>query len=227
MDSPNIERREIDRVLRLKRKQRESKACYPCRQRKVKCDGAHPCRTCVRRDHPQICAYNVEETRKKAHSNGNITDTAARDTDINYVRDNPRSHVQSRSDAMPSSPDSPRSSAQNQDYVFSGDNSLVSILRQQDPDGDMAREATSVLGLHNTYLSYPFIESKTPHDRWVAILDSLPHRDEVLKYVPLPVYCFTAQCLLEDSFISTAYAHTRLTRSSSTWTSSSRTYAST
>ncbi|OJJ06738.1 hypothetical protein ASPVEDRAFT_140590 [Aspergillus versicolor CBS 583.65] len=175
MDS-NIERREIDRVLRLKRKQRESKACYPCRQRKVKCDGAHPCRTCVRREHPQICAYNVEETRKKAHSNGNITD--------NTSQNNLRRHVQPSHSAEigPSSPDSPRSSAQNQDYVFSGDNSLVSILRQQDPDGSMAREATSVLGLHNTYLSYPFIESKTPHDRWVAILDILPHRDEVLKF---------------------------------------------
>lgn len=168
MDSPNsIERQEIDRVLRLKRKQRESKACYPCRQRKVKCDGRQPCRTCVRRDHPQICAYNVEQTRKKAaHSNqGNITD-------------------RSRNNEQPS--DSPRSSAQNHDsYVFSGDNSLVSMLHQQDPEGTMAREATSVLGLHNTYLSYPFIESKTPPDRWVAILDILPHRDEVLKYVPL------------------------------------------
>lgn len=192
MDSPNsIERQEIDRVLRLKRKQRESKACYPCRQRKVKCDGSQPCRTCVRRDHPQICAYNVEQTRKKAaHSNqGNIADT-------NIARDSHRNTAQpSRTaDAGPSTLDSPRSSAQNHDsYVFSGDNSLVSMLHQQDPEGTMAREATSVLGLHNTYLSYPFIESKTPHDRWVAILDILPHRDEVLKYVLLTVlYCLAA-----------------------------------
>jgi hypothetical protein len=189
MDSPNsIERREIDRVLRLKRRQRESKACYPCRQRKVKCDGSQPCRTCVRRDHPQICAYNVEETprKKPAHSNqGNST----AHVDRNEARDSHRNNAQpSRSaDIGSSPPDSPRSSAQNQDssYVFSGDNSLVSMLRQQDPDGTMAREATSVLGLHNTYLSYPFIESKSPHDRWVAILDILPHRDEVLKYVRL------------------------------------------
>jgi hypothetical protein len=66
-------------------------------------------------------------------------------------------------------------------YVFSGDNSLVSLLQQQDPDGSMAREATSVLGLHNTYLSYPFIDLKTPEDRWAALVDILPQRDEVLK----------------------------------------------
>ncbi|RDW67261.1 Zn(II)2Cys6 transcription factor [Aspergillus mulundensis] len=182
--SPNtVERQEIDRVLRLKRKQRESKACYPCRQRKVKCDGSQPCRTCVKRDHPEICAYNVEK------------DTPRRRTQSRQVdrRESPR-HDAAVSVASPASavPDAqlsplplgdPRSSAQPNDtssYVFSGDHSLVSMLRQQDPDGAMAREATSVLGLHNTYLSYPFIESKTPQDRWAALLDILPHRDEVL-----------------------------------------------
>ncbi|KAL3431657.1 fungal-specific transcription factor domain-containing protein [Aspergillus tetrazonus] len=181
-----VERQEIDRVLRLKRKQRESKACYPCRQRKVKCDGSHPCRTCVKRDHPEICAYNVEKDtpRRRTQSRQAEQTAKSRNEDARPTR-SPAS-ADADSQLLPTSPlSSPRSSAQANEassYIFSGDNSLVSMLRQQDPDGVMAREATSVLGLHNTYLSYPFIESKTPQDRWVAVVDILPHRDEVLKF---------------------------------------------
>jgi hypothetical protein len=64
----NVDRQEIDRILRAKRQQRETKACYPCRSRKVKCDNGHPCRTCQKRGHPQICVYDLEESspRKRA-----------------------------------------------------------------------------------------------------------------------------------------------------------------
>ncbi|KAL4961563.1 Zn(II)2Cys6 transcription factor [Aspergillus stella-maris] len=189
MDNAPPNSQEIDRVLRLKRKQRESKACYPCRQRKVKCDGEQPCRTCAKRDHPQICAYNVEGTPARKRTSIQPRDrNASRGSQGNDILSTSptRSVSADASRPLASSPGGPRSSAQpNQEsssYVFSGDNSLVSMLRQQDPDGTMAREATSVLGLHNTYMSYPFIESKTPQDRWAALVDILPHRDEVLKY---------------------------------------------
>ncbi len=32
-------------------------ACWPCRQRKVKCDNKQPCDHCVKRDHVQLCSY--------------------------------------------------------------------------------------------------------------------------------------------------------------------------
>ena len=32
-------------------------ACWPCRQRKVKCDNKSPCENCVKREHPQLCSY--------------------------------------------------------------------------------------------------------------------------------------------------------------------------
>ncbi|KAL4981485.1 fungal-specific transcription factor domain-containing protein [Aspergillus falconensis] len=186
--SPNtVEPQEIDRVLRLKRKQRESKACYPCRQRKVKCDGSHPCRTCVKRDHPEICAYNVEKDMPRRRTQPRHAEQTANSRHEDARPTGPAANAGAEPQLLPTSPlASPRSSAQPNNeassYVFSGDNSLVSMLRQQDPDGAMAREATSVLGLHNTYLSYPFIESKTPQDRWAALVDILPHRDEVLKF---------------------------------------------
>lgn len=53
----------VDELLRKKRKVREHKACYPCRQRKVRCDLARPCRTCVEREHPELCDYHPPAKR--------------------------------------------------------------------------------------------------------------------------------------------------------------------
>ncbi|KAF7597181.1 hypothetical protein BBP40_009521 [Aspergillus hancockii] len=201
--SPDAQRQEIDRVLHLKRKQREAKACYPCRQRKVKCDSGHPCRTCQKRGHPHICAYDVsKESPRQSHSRPKVVDrnqssTSPRPVDVtspvtpsisalNGVPSTMR-RDQSQSLATASPPRTsqrPRSASHDRsaDYVFSGQNSVVSILRLQDPDGSMAREAGSVLGLQNTYDSYPFIDLKTPRDRWCALLDILPQRTEILKF---------------------------------------------
>lgn len=72
-------------------------------------------------------------------------------------------------------------------YVYSGDNSVVSILRLRasNANDSVAREVGSVLGLQNTFNSYPFMDSKTPHERWHSLLGILPQRAEVLKYVHL------------------------------------------
>lgn len=39
-------------------------ACWPCRQRKVKCDNKQPCENCVKRDHPQLCSYKPNRSAK-------------------------------------------------------------------------------------------------------------------------------------------------------------------
>lgn len=43
-------------------------ACWPCRQRKVKCDNKQPCENCVKREHPQLCSYkpNRSSTNKSS-----------------------------------------------------------------------------------------------------------------------------------------------------------------
>ncbi|RPA80539.1 hypothetical protein BJ508DRAFT_239883 [Ascobolus immersus RN42] len=51
---------QITSYLSTKRKPRDLKACYPCRQRKVKCSitsesSDSPCEGCVKRGHPEIC----------------------------------------------------------------------------------------------------------------------------------------------------------------------------
>ncbi|KAK0941169.1 hypothetical protein LTR29_007301 [Friedmanniomyces endolithicus] len=55
---------DVDDFLRKKRKAREHKACYPCRQRKVRCDLSRPCRTCSDRDHPELCSYHPPTKRQ-------------------------------------------------------------------------------------------------------------------------------------------------------------------
>ncbi|KAL7928281.1 hypothetical protein V8C35DRAFT_245147 [Trichoderma chlorosporum] len=61
---PSPEQSEIDRVLYLRRIS-QARSCYPCRQRKVKCDHGQPCQTCQKRGHPEICSYNVGTPEKK------------------------------------------------------------------------------------------------------------------------------------------------------------------
>lgn len=193
----NIDKQEIDRVLRQKRKQREVKACYACRQRKVKCDGTQPCRTCRRRGHPQICAYDVpSSSRGRSGSSGNGQTAVDADLELNW---RPESVQRLSSQGPSESPSQNQNQGQAQiqlqenwlnqsdggekEYIFSGDNSVVSILRQRthDASGAMAREVGSVLGLQNTYNSYLFMDSKMPQERWESLLEILPQRNEVLK----------------------------------------------
>ncbi|XHG08028.1 hypothetical protein AWENTII_011156 [Aspergillus wentii] len=185
---------EIDRVLRLKRKQRETKACYPCRQRKVKCDGSQPCRTCQKRNHPHICTYDLparsgrsnatrgtNHTEPVVHPDGNWRAASVQ----SISSPGPQLQPQSQSESILNNPSQqPSSDGMDKEYIFAGDNSVVSILRlrTQDANGSMAHELGSVLGLQNTYNSYPFMDSRTPQERWAALLQILPQRNEVLKY---------------------------------------------
>lgn len=45
----------IVQALKTKRKPRTTKSCFPCRHRKVRCDGNVPCSNCVRREHAELC----------------------------------------------------------------------------------------------------------------------------------------------------------------------------
>ncbi|KAI2878153.1 transcriptional regulator family: Fungal Specific TF [Aspergillus niger] len=193
-----INREEIDRVLRMKRNQREARACYPCRQRKVKCDSTQPCRTCRRRGHPQICVYDQDSSgSKKARSTGQRRSSAAsRGTNQTPTAEQafdaePQSLPSARSlpEVQPKtrqyySTRIPSSDGPDNDLIYSGDNSVLSYLRNrtQDTNGSMTREVGSVLGLQNTYGSYPFMDFRTPQDRWKELLRIIPQRAELLKF---------------------------------------------
>lgn len=118
--APTPEQREIDRVLYLRRIS-QARSCYPCRQRKVKCDHGQPCRTCQKRGHPEICSYNVgtpEKRRgrraKKAAADGTTT-TASQGTSapapVNRAGSEPHGkELPSREDSLESETSSNRTS---------------------------------------------------------------------------------------------------------------------
>ena len=185
------EKQQIDHILQSKRK-REFKACYACHQRKVKCDGELPCRTCRRRGHPEICTYEVSKSRGRRQGEYSASsrsesvqgqgESLARGQDQRQNQGRgPRQEQQEYMQAQGNQLNG--SDGREEEYVFSGDNSVLSILRQrtQNANGAMAQEVGSVLGLHNTYNSYPFMESKTSQERWRSLLQVLPQRNEVLK----------------------------------------------
>ncbi|KAJ5768773.1 hypothetical protein N7520_003332 [Penicillium odoratum] len=159
-----MSQREADRILFLKSRERESRACYPCRKRKVKCDGKQPCQTCQKRKHPQICDFDIPHSRRRSVS-----------------RQPARSASPVRQPVIEDEPPAQNDSSKN--YVYSGDNSVVSILRLRASDANsMAHDVGSVLGLQNTFDSYPFMDSKTPTEKWKSLLGILPQRSEILKY---------------------------------------------
>jgi hypothetical protein len=70
---------QVDDLLRRKRKAREHKACYPCRQRKVRCDLGRPCRTCVEREHAELCDYHppVGKRHQQQHASLSAVNAAS------------------------------------------------------------------------------------------------------------------------------------------------------
>ncbi|OGM46316.1 Zn(II)2Cys6 transcription factor [Aspergillus bombycis] len=45
----------VRELLKNKRKTRGIRSCFPCRHRKVRCDGREPCSNCIKRGHSELC----------------------------------------------------------------------------------------------------------------------------------------------------------------------------
>lgn len=195
-----VTEQEIDRVLSLRRKEGEAKACIPCRRRKVKCDNGSPCSTCLKRSHPQICAYDsVHRTSTRSSRVQQHTNKPSR---IQQPPPSPCSFTRQSLAAEPSDPFTPESTATVQDtnswaetndeatsgarrdaQAFTGDNFIASIVRskaQQADKGILAQNVGPVLGLQNTLVCYPFMDSDLPSDRWASLLKIVPQPQEIL-----------------------------------------------
>lgn len=109
--APTPEQREIDRVLYLRRIS-QARSCYPCRQRKVKCDHGQPCRTCQKRGHPEICSYNVgtpEKRRGRRAKKAAVDGTTTASQGISAPTSVNRARSESHGKELPSRQDSPES----------------------------------------------------------------------------------------------------------------------
>ncbi|KAK1142525.1 hypothetical protein N8T08_007499 [Aspergillus melleus] len=53
----------VRELLKGHRKTRGLRSCFPCRHRKVRCDGLAPCSSCVKRGHRDLCRFPTERGR--------------------------------------------------------------------------------------------------------------------------------------------------------------------
>lgn len=190
----STEKLEIDRVLR-RRRLSQVKSCYPCRQRKVRCDHTQPCQTCQKRGHPEICAYGIDAPdmrRVRRSKMGSIPARQTRQTqESSPDRPSPFANV---SQSPPVRDQTIELAPPAQTYCeISNDGepaaqihqsrggSVLAVLDRvsQESPGQMRREAVPILGLSNTLDISPFAKPKTAQELWVALLRIMPQQEEL------------------------------------------------
>ncbi|KAH8646116.1 hypothetical protein BX600DRAFT_157054 [Xylariales sp. PMI_506] len=189
-----VDDQEIERVLRRKRRQAESRSCVPCQRRKVGCDKAQPCATCSKRGHPQICVYEIPRgsgaasrrsagartgSSRQVHTPRRASSLQSPGRDVN-----PAPVVeQSRGPSVLTTPG--QANTQRISPVGYSIASIVQSKAQQAGGEALAQDVGPVLGLRNTLVSYPFMNLTSPGERWCGLLEVIPHRHEVLTFLPV------------------------------------------
>ncbi|KKP04721.1 short aerial hyphae-3 [Trichoderma harzianum] len=186
-----VAQEEVDRILRLRKRQRDSKACYPCRLRKVKCDSKSPCKTCEKRGHPEICVYtNFRQESDRKSSDRASTPHSERQPEIDESASSHRI-----------STNYPTIHGNFNSHLVSSGNTAAVIVRLQKREGESSTQddVEQMLGLQNTYRDYPFMKVKSAQGRWASLLEILPQKEEVLKYFHLyRVFVFPFNPILAD-----------------------------
>ncbi|CRK35136.1 hypothetical protein BN1708_006640, partial [Verticillium longisporum] len=199
----NLTPEEANRIIHSHRKVRYGTACWPCRQRKVKCDNQQPCENCVKRDHPQLCSYKPNRTSSgkpttTATTTTTTTTTASAATgESSGTRKRPHSPDPATDDPSrtPSQrqPSWPRTFASVDEAEapesitrYLGHNSIPSLLREQSSSadvhqgGDIRQDMRSILGL-DTSAPFPLMSSHHLDSLTREISSELPSDREVMK----------------------------------------------
>uniref|UniRef100_A0A8H7TRS8 Zn(2)-C6 fungal-type domain-containing protein n=1 Tax=Bionectria ochroleuca TaxID=29856 RepID=A0A8H7TRS8_BIOOC len=180
-------------------------ACWPCRQRKVKCDNKQPCENCVKREHAQLCSYkpnkssaskaqpsaSAENTsRKRARSSSDARDANSREGPLKTERQ----------DSWPRTIASLEDSDGATDRYL-GQNSIPALLREQSSPTDKSdrvdirQDMRPILGL-DTSAPFPLMSSNHLLRLAQDIAAELPSDREVMrlfrtyKEIPQPFWGF-------------------------------------
>lgn len=182
-------------------------ACWPCRQRKVKCDNKQPCENCVKRDHPQLCSYKPNRSSTSKASNSGLADgptARKRARSFSDAHDARRRAERQESwpraigtkpsigpfavrvaDPYPESLDEGDVAADR----YLGQNSIPALLRDQSPSDkndriDIRQDMRPILGL-DTSAPFPLMSSSHLQLLTQDISSELPSDREVMRYVTL------------------------------------------
>ncbi|KAL7919990.1 fungal-specific transcription factor domain-containing protein [Trichoderma austrokoningii] len=189
-----MDRDEIDRVLRRKRKPTE-KACYPCHRRKVRCNHGQPCSTCQRRGYPEICSYSFSATkrREKRRRHGIDKSIPAAEGPITSRQNNSGEAVNDSLltpslKALENSLSFANGEAPTPaDHTYQGDNSIVSMLRQRvadPPPSSRIRDARVFFGLQNSLSSDLLFTVPALQQRWETLVCHSPQNEEFHSFFP-------------------------------------------
>ncbi|PSR80895.1 fungal-specific transcription factor domain-domain-containing protein [Coniella lustricola] len=187
-ERPNIDDltpEEASRIIHSHRKVRYGTACWPCRQRKVKCDNKEPCDNCVKREHPQLCSYKPNRSAKASvsESTGHVSKKRALSIDDNEQILHEMSSEPKPDPVIRSFVDA--ESAEVSRYL--GQNSIPALLREQSSTNDrqegvdyIRQDMRSILGLDNS-APFPLMSSRHLERLTADISAELPSDREVYK----------------------------------------------
>ncbi|KAI0393893.1 fungal-specific transcription factor domain-containing protein [Xylariaceae sp. FL0594] len=171
-------------IIHSHRKVRYGTACWPCRQRKVRCTNDLPCENCVKREHPQLCSY--KPNRSSASKQGAVPTGSNSGKKRAHSPDGDHDNVQD-GDRPPggwrAAIDQTESNSELHRYV--GQNSIPALLRDQPSpidtrEGiDIRRDMRPIFGL-DTSAPFPLMSAKHLDMMTQDIFVELPPDREVM-----------------------------------------------
>ncbi|EGX94424.1 Fungal specific transcription factor [Cordyceps militaris CM01] len=197
---------EVSRIIHSHRKVRYGTACWPCRQRKVKCDNKHPCENCVRREHPQLCSYKPNRAAAP-NKPGNTASSAPGSRKRQHSEPEEEQEQEQESSRKSDRQESWPRAIGNLDEAepvsdrYVGQNSIPALLREQSTPSDkndsvdFRRDMRSILGLDNS-APFPLMSQRHLHRIAQDISTELPSDREVMrlfrsyKEIPQPFWGF-------------------------------------
>ncbi|ATY60570.1 Fungal specific transcription factor [Cordyceps militaris] len=197
---------EVSRIIHSHRKVRYGTACWPCRQRKVKCDNKHPCENCVRREHPQLCSYKPNRAAAPSKP-GNTASSAPGSRKRQHSEPEEEQEQEQESSRKSDRQESWPRAIGNLDEAepvsdrYVGQNSIPALLREQSTPSDkndsvdFRRDMRSILGLDNS-APFPLMSQRHLHRIAQDISTELPSDREVMrlfrsyKEIPQPFWGF-------------------------------------
>lgn len=184
-------------------------ACWPCRQRKVKCDAQEPCTNCIKREHPQLCSYKPNQRSSSNKASGPPSRSGTRKRTLSpEAAASGRGDEKRQNDGWPrpfgtgplllsiqgNAPPSDQVAATSVDSDapeptrYLGQNSIPALIRDQPnsnnaSDGsDIRSDMRPILGL-DTSAPFPLMSTRHLDVLTRDITSELPSDREVMKYV--------------------------------------------
>lgn len=173
-----------------RRKRRKTTSCWPCRDRKVKCDQALPCDICKKRGYPDLCNYGSRDDGQPTHVQTSQGEERAISRRLLTAPGTVVGHTWPT--ARPPKQAARENTAQShmRTEQFLGSYSIPGFVRDAGsniPDqnslqrrSNVERGIMPILGLQGTQSMYPFMPSD-PAPTVSTIHDALPSDREIIK----------------------------------------------